>query len=83
MKKKKKEKKEKPMRDRVEVCPICFSIVKRSPQIFDVNNTFHCTNSDCGWSGSFAVEVDINEYKQFIKDRQNKNESDKNSRDEP
>ncbi|MHA1867917.1 MAG: hypothetical protein ACTSVB_03080 [Candidatus Heimdallarchaeaceae archaeon] len=83
MKKKKKEKKEKSIRDRVEVCPICFSIVKRSPQIFDVNSTFHCTNSDCGWSGSFAVEVDIDDYKQFLVDKQKNNGANKNSRDEP
>ncbi|MHA1304376.1 MAG: hypothetical protein ACTSQE_01015 [Candidatus Heimdallarchaeaceae archaeon] len=67
--------KKKNLREVVEVCPQCFSILKRTPQIFDFNQNFHCSNEDCGWTGSFAIEVNINDYEKFMKDRELKNQS--------
>ncbi len=53
--------------DVVEVCPVCFSPIRRTPQLFFVNNSFHCDN--CGWSGSIIIEVNRDDYEKFLEEK--------------
>jgi len=52
-------------RDVIKVCPICISPAKiEKADIFMVIYT--CTREECGWSGPIAIEVDQDDYNDFV-----------------
>lgn len=62
------------IKETMTVCPKCFSPTKRIPTVF-TSSRYSCTNSECGWAGSLVIEVDREEYQEFmLKQANQKNE---------
>jgi hypothetical protein len=56
------------MKEVLTVCPKCFSPTKISTaDIF--SKEFACTSEKCGWIGSLAIEVQRDDYREFVKKR--------------
>ena len=56
------------IRDVLTVCPICFSPSKPTTEIF-IPGHYTCTNKDCGWNGTMAIEVTKEDYEKFREER--------------
>ena len=50
------------------VCPVCFYPTKYLPAVFGVPKHL-CTNEECGWSGTIAIEVSKEDYENFLEER--------------
>ncbi len=62
----------------MSVCPACFHPTKYIPAVFGMPQ-HSCTNEECGWSGTIAVEVNFEDYKEFVKQQQQENAESKNN----
>jgi len=56
------------IKETITVCPICFSPTVSQSGLF--NRKYVCTNENCNWEGSLAIEVSAEDYKQFVKKRE-------------
>jgi len=62
-------------KDILQVCPLCFFPLRKTPTIFSVSQTYHCRNKECGWSGAIAIEVDKEDYNAFLEEHNLINET--------
>ena len=53
------------IKETITVCPKCFSPSKMTPGFF-IASSYSCENPDCGWTGTLAIEVDIEDYQKFL-----------------
>ncbi len=60
------------------VCPVCFHATKYIPAVFGMPQHV-CRNEECGWSGTIAVEVSVEDYEEFIKKQQQEESGNKNN----
>ena len=56
------------IKDVVSVCPVCFNPTNYIAAVFGMAQ-HSCKNEECGWSGTIAVEVSLDDYREFIKQR--------------
>lgn len=54
-----------PIKETLTVCPKCFSPSKMTPG-FLIASSYSCENPECSWTGTLAIEVDREEYKEFL-----------------
>jgi hypothetical protein len=53
------------IRETLTVCPKCFSPSKMTPGFF-IASSYSCENPECNWTGTLAIEVDREDYKEFL-----------------
>ena len=49
----------------VKVCPVCFFPTKIESSFY-VMYYFTCSNEECNWQGPTPIEVNLEDYKEFI-----------------
>ncbi|OLS29591.1 MAG: hypothetical protein HeimAB125_21970 [Candidatus Heimdallarchaeota archaeon AB_125] len=49
----------------VKVCPVCFFPTKIESSFYIMYH-FTCSNENCNWQGPTPIEVDLEDYKEFI-----------------
>ncbi len=52
----------------LQVCPNCLSILEQGGSFINIIDRFRCPNEECGWVGSFCVEVNREDYKKFLEE---------------
>jgi hypothetical protein len=53
----------------VKVCPVCFFPVKIESGFY-VMYYFTCSNENCNWQGPTPIEVNLEDYREFIDEHQ-------------
>ncbi|MHA1550985.1 MAG: hypothetical protein ACTSQC_03490 [Candidatus Heimdallarchaeaceae archaeon] len=53
------------IKETLTVCPKCFSPSKMTPGFF-IASSYSCENPECSWTGTLAIEVDREDYKEFL-----------------
>ncbi|MBY9002161.1 MAG: hypothetical protein KGD64_14670 [Candidatus Heimdallarchaeota archaeon] len=53
------------IKETLTVCPKCFSTTKMTPGLF-ISASYTCSNHECGWVGTLGIEVDRQEYMEFL-----------------
>lgn len=52
----------------VKVCPVCFFPAKVESSFYIMYH-YTCSNEECNWQGPTAIEVRLEDYKEFINEK--------------